>query len=882
MSSLPHVIGRTAIVPSASVGGFRGPGQGVLVPLLGRGGCGYVSRARLRAAASLEPVARDPGPAEEDARHRLPVGLTSFVGRVDELEKLESLLARHRMVTVIGPGGSGKTRLALEAARRLEGRFEAGVAWVELGPLDDPALVASAAARALGVAEHRTLSVLDAVTQTVGRRHLLLVVDNCEHVIDAAAQLCQQLLTAGEDLRVLATSREALGVSGEVRFALGPLPVPTSGSDGSRILASDAVTLFLERAGRADVEFELTPDSQEAVATIVERLDGLPLAIELAAAQLDAISLDELVAGLQDRFAVLVGQTRGVTGRLASLAASVDWSYRLLDDAERRTFRHLSVFPAPFTAAAARAAAGPDAAGVVSRLVRRSMLGVPRPGVDGQSRYAMLETLRSFGQERLDEDGGDQPVRSAVAAWTLSQAEDMATGFRSGATEAAAARRMDAEADNLHAVLEWALRHDVDLALRLGVALSPWWLLRGRWREGRSLLQRAVAVADDQQAEMVAAAENWIARFSRRIPDYPSATEPLQHAFELMSPLGPSPVLVDTLWQLSSIPQISGRLDEAAGIARQALDMARSIGYPTGEAYACFALAVIAFDGGDHEQGLAWAKAANDIDDTTLTGDAQRWAAVFLALALEASGDMAQARAVRTRALDACRQAGDLNLMNSHLRNLAIIDIKSRRFDDASPHLIEAIDDGAQRGDGWALLESFEAAAVWAVSHDPDTAAVLLGATRALADHIGYSYQGGFHEPDFVVEPTRDISRPSAPNAPTSPNSEARTCPSPRPSSSPEPHSSPAFPHPATAEHRPAPSSPSGNGNSWPWSPKASPTSRSPRNSSSAYAPSAPTSTAYATRPATAAEPSSPVWLSAPNSPSPSPTRHQAREDPCP
>ena len=475
------------------------------------------------------------------------------------------------------------------------------------------------------------------------------------------------------------------------------------------------------------------------------------------------MSLDELLAGLEDRFAVLVGQTRGVTGRLASLAASVEWSYRSLNHSERRIFRHLSVFPAPFTAAAAQAAAGSDAGRVLSRLVRRSMLGAPRPGLDGQSRYAMLETLRAFGQERLAEAGGEQAVRSAVAVWTVSQAEDTATGFHSGATEAAAARRMDAESDNLHDAMAWALLHDVDLALRLGVALSPWWLLRGRWREGRSLLQRAVAAAGDHPAEVVAAAENWIARFSRRIPDYPSAPKPLEHAFQLMSPLGPSPVLVDTLWQLSSIPQISGRLDEAAGMARQALDMARSIGYATGEAYACFALAVIALDGGDREGSLAWAEAANDIDDTRLAGDAQRWAAVFMALALEASGDMARARAVRTRALDACRQAGDLNLMNSHLRNLAIIDIKSRHFDDVSRLLIEAIDDGAQRGDWWALLESFEAAAVWAAPHDADTAAALLGAVRALAARIGYSYEGGFHEPDFVVEPSRHLSRALGP-----------------------------------------------------------------------------------------------------------------------
>ena len=324
------------------------------------------------------------------------------------------------------------------------------------------------------------------------------------------------------------------------------------------------------------------------------------------------------------------------------------------------------------------------------------MLGAPRPGVDGRSRYFMLETLRTFGQERLEQGGGDRPVRSAVAVWTVSQAEEAAAGFESGATEPTTARWMDAEADNLHGVLEWALRHDIDLALRFAVVLSPWWLLRGRWREGRSLLQKAVAGAGDPSAKLVAAAENWIARFSRRIPDYPNAIEPLRHAFELLSPLGPSAGLVDTLWQQSSIPQISGRLDEAAGIANQALDMARSMGYLTGQAYACVALAVIALDGGDYETALAWAEAANDIDETALTGDAQRWASVLLALAVEASGDTARARAVRTRSLDACRRAGDHNLMNAHLRNLAIMDIKARRFDDASPHLIEAIDDGAR------------------------------------------------------------------------------------------------------------------------------------------------------------------------------------------
>ena len=375
-----------------------------------------------------------------------------------------------------------------------------------------------------------------------------------------------------------------------------------------------------------------------------------------------------------------------------------------------------------------------------------------------------------------------------MAVWTVSQAEEAAAGFESGATEPTAARWMDAEADNLHGVLEWALRHDIDLALRFAVVLSPWWLLRGRWREGRSLLQKAVAGAGDPSAKLVAAAENWIARFSRRIPDYPNAIEPLRHAFELLSPLGPSAGLVDTLWQQSSIPQISGRLDEAAGIANQALDMARSMGYLTGQAYACVALAVIALDGGDYETALAWAEAANDIDETALTGDAQRWASVLLALAVEASGDTARARAVRTRSLDACRRAGDHNLMNAHLRNLAIMDIKARRFDDASPHLIEAIDDGAQRGDGWALLESFEAAAVWAVPHDRGNGGSAPGRARGrwpLA--LGTPTRAASTNPTSSYNPPDEYRELSAPNGLISPNVGAQTCPLQKPSSWPEP-----------------------------------------------------------------------------------------------
>jgi predicted ATPase len=245
------------------------------------------------------------------------------------------MLARHRLVTVTGPGGSGKTRLAIEVARALVARFEDGVWLVELAQVEDPGLVPTAVAVVLGVREQPGLSLAESLAAVIGGRHVLLVLDNCEHVIDAVAELCDTLLRAGDDLRVLATSREPLEVAGEARFPLPPLSVPAD-ETAAGFAGYESVALFVERAGQADPDFTLAPASGSAVGTIVQRLDGMPLAIELAAAQVDTLGLNELVAGLDDRFRVLVSGTRGVAARQASLTAAVEWSYRLLGESEQR------------------------------------------------------------------------------------------------------------------------------------------------------------------------------------------------------------------------------------------------------------------------------------------------------------------------------------------------------------------------------------------------------------------------------------------------------------------------------------------------------------------------------------------------------------------
>jgi len=339
------------------------------------------------AAAGLEPPdemvtgpgGQDAGPAGRPVSgvHGWPAALTSFVGRAAQIDEVAGLLGEFRMVTVIGPGGSGKTRLAGEVARRAAARFADGAWLVELGPVQDPAQVASVVAAALGVREQPGLSTADAVARVLARQQLLLVLDNCEQVIGGAAALCARVLAVADDLRVLATSREPLRVAGEARYRLAPLTLPGL-DDLGEAAGAEAVALFADRARQADTRFALDEQTGPAVVRLVRRLDGMPLAIELAAARVEALGVTQLLDRLDDRFDLLTTGDRAAPDRHRSLAATVDWSYQLLDEHEQQVFRAVSVFPGPFTLEAAEAVAGKGAGAAVLRLVDCSLLMPPR------------------------------------------------------------------------------------------------------------------------------------------------------------------------------------------------------------------------------------------------------------------------------------------------------------------------------------------------------------------------------------------------------------------------------------------------------------------------------------------------------------------------
>ena len=406
-------------------------------------------------------------------------------------------------------------------------------------------------------------------------------------------------------MRVLATSREPLGLAGEARYRRSPLAVPGPGDPAG----SEAVALFADRARQADAAFALTGDSGPLVAQIVARLDGMPLAIELAAARVESLGMGQLLERLDHRFALLTAGDRAAAPRQRSLAATVEWSYQLLSEDEQQVFRQLAVFPSPFTLSAAETVAGADAAPAVLHLVDCSLFAPPRAGPDGRARYPMLETLRAFGLERLADAGERAGADAALARYALQVAEQAAAGLETSAGELAATKLLDAEDPTTQQALAWALEHDPGTALRLAMALSPWWRLRGRAVAGYALL-RAAAGHTTPGSDEWCAAQVRLGLLATSTGDFAKALSHCTAVRDAMEHRGPSAVLVDGLAGRLGALRNLGRVPEAAEDARRALALAREIGYRVGEVLAVASLGSAAHYAGDFETSLSWARQA--------------------------------------------------------------------------------------------------------------------------------------------------------------------------------------------------------------------------------------------------------------------------------
>ena len=627
--------------------------------------------------------------------HGLPAALTSFVGRGGPVREVAGLLAGHRLVTVTGPGGSGKTRLAGEVARRVAARFADGAWLVELAPVADPGQVAAAVAASLGVREQPGLPVAGTLARVLARQQMLLVLDNCEHVISAAAGLCAELLAACDDVRILATSREGLRVAGEARYRLGPLAVPDP-DDLADAARAEAVVLFADRARRADAHFVLDGRSGPEVARLVARLDGMPLAIELAAARAEALGVSGLLARLDDRFALLAGGDRLAPPRQRSLAAAVEWSYQLLDEPGRRAFRAVSVFPGPFTLEGAEAVAGAGAGLAVLRLVDCSLLVPPRTGADGRPRYVMLETLRAYGARLRDQAGEQDTVAAALAGYVLRVAEEASAGMETSAGEVAAARRLDAEDPAMRQVLAWAVDHDPAVALRLAVALGWWWWLGARL-PGQSRLLCEVAGRAEPGSDGWCAAQFWLGMAATSSADLPGALGHFTAARDALQGRDPSRLLAEVLGGRSMALLNTGQLAEGTEEGRRALAVARGLGDPAAEAPALVALGIAASYSGDHDGAI---ELIRRLQQTPAGVPAHsRCGSAVLVGALIDAGDLAAAESACAAALAQCREAGDMTILAGLLGLMADLHVQAGRFQDAAARLREGLQVVMRTGD---------------------------------------------------------------------------------------------------------------------------------------------------------------------------------------
>jgi len=551
----------------------------------------HVPRRGYRLIAPIERVdsvaATEPHPSNVSL-HNLPAQLTSFVGRTREKSQVRSLLDAHRLVTITGVGGVGKTRFALELADAMVVTLRDGVWLVELASLTDPIQISHAIAGALRLREIPGQALDDTLVTALAPKRALLLLDNCEHLIDGCARLVELLLRRAPFVKILCTSREALGIAGEHSWRIASLAIPNAermpplGELGE----IESVRLLVERAQETQASFLLTEENARFVAQICARLDGIPLAIELAAARLRALTAEQICGRLDDRFRLLTGGRRTAVPRQQTLQATFDWSHELLEEREQILLRRLAVFSAGFRLESAETVAGVDPLACASivdlltRLVDKSWVQASSK-TGGIPRYRMLETVRQYANTRLLDAGEGELLRDRHRDYFCAAAEQMARAIRTS-DQQIALTSFDAEQDNLQAALEWCSNGDATTALLLVSSLWRYWMTRGLATTGRRSLEEHLGQAPETPATSSARASallgaGWMARFQG---DYAAARGQLTQSVALFRELGDRAGEAEALSNLASNLFYMGEAVESERVAERALDLARVAGDP--------------------------------------------------------------------------------------------------------------------------------------------------------------------------------------------------------------------------------------------------------------------------------------------------------------
>jgi predicted ATPase/DNA-binding CsgD family transcriptional regulator len=659
-----------------------------------------------RRPRAVEPSEAQPAPrTAEHPPHNLPLELSSFVGRERELAEVKRLLENNRLLTLTGSGGCGKTRLALAAAGELVEGFEDGVWLVELAPLADASLVPQVVASTLGVREQPGRSLTETLSDYLGFKKMLLVLDNCEHLVEACATLAEALLRSCAELRIMATSREALGITGEVAWPVPSLSLPDLRRlpDIESLPRYESARLFLERTAAIKPTFTLTEQNASAVGQVCYRLDGIPLAIELAAARTKVLPVEEISERLADSFRLLAAGGRTARPRHKTLHATMDWSHELLPDEERILFRRLSVFAGGLTLEAVESAcAGEElerdgVLELLSHLVGKSLVVAREEG--GEARYRLLETVRQYGREKLIESGEEELLRERHAEHYLALSEEAEPELK-GSRQVAWLERLERERDNLRAAMDWSLgRGESEEAARLGWALWLFWGIRAHFAEGRRSMEQALSAKGN--AAMPASAR------------------------------------AKALFVAGMMANYQGDHLSAEPLVQESLRLFRELNDKLGTAYALSNAAFAATGQGQHERAVTLIEEAVDL----FLEEGEKWGAAielgFLAVAWRNRGDHSRAKRLAERGLALSREVGERQAISTALYTLATLAQAERDHERARDLFEEGLKLSAELGNEADVAHCLEGlASIAGAEGRIEHAARLWGAEEVLLEKI--------------------------------------------------------------------------------------------------------------------------------------------------
>lgn len=683
----------------------------------------------------------------ESFPHNLPIQLTSFIGREYEVVEVKRLLSNTRLLTLIGPGGTGKTRLSLQIAQESLSSFIDGVWFVELAPLASPSLIPQTIGTIFGLRELPNIPILNIVTDYLRAKQSLLILDNCEHLIETCAKLSDHLLHSCPYLKIIASSRESLGIAGETAYRVPSLSLPNQAQvRREALMESESVRLFVDRAAAVNPKFHLTEENASFVAQISRRLDGIPLALELAAARSSVFSPEQISSRLDDRFKLLTGGSRTALERHQTLRALIDWSYDLLSNEEQRLLRYLSVFASGWTFEAAEAVCSDlDILSLLTQLVNKSLVMADEHV--GITRYRLLETIRQYARDKLLEVRESEHVRNRHLDFFLKFAEEAEPHFNSP-DEMKWVSRLEAEVDNLRAAIEWAMENNVEITLRLGVALHLFWSRHGYEEEGRRLLGealtrlKALSPVEDEAAHqrtlLQAKALNALGVLGFGLGDFLGSVKVFEQSVELSRQIGEKHTLSWALSYIGSASAFMGIVENSYSAAEEGLTLARQVGDKVLLGLALINMAATAAMV-HHDPKTVQEYTEEGLQ--LLRDIGARWAVAMLSFGMgmsaAAQGNYAEAYSLFEACLPLFSELRDRHRVNMVHSELAHIERRQGHYAEAKPLYRETIQEWQRLGHRAAIAHQLECFAMIAKAQEEDEhAAKLFGAAEALRENI--------------------------------------------------------------------------------------------------------------------------------------------------